>query len=142
MNHPSQMSNTKRIYGDHPEFKLGLSKELTARSKQDYQQALSAYRKAAKGGHYLSQVKVSQASIRLITVIPLTLLSLFGLLWGMLTNQFWLGSFIVFLSSISLFLIDYQRYWYKPGFAYRYQQIFFYIGLVVFLPLNYHLLYK
>jgi hypothetical protein len=136
MTRGSQLNSTQRIYGDHQEFKLGLSLELTARTKQEYLQALSAYKRGAKDGHYLSQVKVSQASIRKITVIPLTLLGLFGLVWGLLSNQFWIGSLLFSLSSILLFVIDYQRYWYKPGFAYRYQQGFFYVGIVIFLPLS------
>lgn len=123
-------------YGEHPAFKQGLAFELGNQGSLKYKQALKAYRQGAQDGHYLSQRKVDHTKLRLITTLPLSLVSLIALIWGLLTNQFWIGSFITFFASLILYMIDYARYWYRIGFAYRFIVSYFYSGLLIFLPLS------
>ena len=123
-------------FGENIHFKQGLAYELGDRVPVNYDLALKAYQKGANQGHFLSQLKVNQSKLRLATLLPLLSIGVLGLLWGAIANAFWLGAFVFFLTGLGFYLIDYRRYWYKTGFAFRFQQVYFYVSLIVFLPLS------
>ena len=124
------------MFGDNLHFKQGLAYELGDRVPVNYPLALKAYQKGANQGHFLSQLKVKQSKLRLLTLLPLISGGVLGLLWGAIANAIWLGAFVFFLTGLGFYLIDYRRYWYKTGFAYRFQQSYFYVSLIIFLPLS------
>lgn len=125
-----------KVYGDNESFKQGLAYELGDRVQVNYKLALKAYKKGASEGHYLSQQKVNQTKLRIISLVPLFSIGFFALILGALINQLWVGFFVFFLTSLLFYLVEYGRYWYKVGLAYQFQQVYFYLGLIIFLPLS------
>jgi hypothetical protein len=123
-------------FGTNSNYQEGLKYELGLDGSIDHKKALLAYQKGEKEHHYLSHIKVLRSKLRLMVVLPVIFISIMGFVFGLITNQFWFSSFTLFATGFSWYLVDWQRYWYKIGFAFKAQRVSFYLSLIIFLPLS------
>ena len=128
--------NTSYTYGDNLHFKQALNFELGENGFVDYAKALINYRKGAKEKHFLSVLKVRQTKPRIATFYPLISIALIALIVGLLVNQLWVGFLFLSVALTLLYWLDRDYYWYKPGWPSQINQIGFYLGLTIFLPLS------
>lgn len=121
-------------YGDNDHYDEGLHYELGIGRKQDYKKALYHYKEGKREGHVLSIQKVKDVHLNWYLVLPVMILSVVSLIISGLQHRLWIGLFITGALMLVASLIDFNRHWYKKGYANIVNKAMFFLSVVGFIP--------
>lgn len=104
--------------------------------RQDFDKALIYYQIAASENHEKAIEKISQITIPKKTIWFFLGIVIFSFAFGTWTNEIWSIFFFPGLTFAVYSTLNFNVYWYKPGWAYKLNKVLFFISYLFLIPIS------